>query len=52
MEIGDNDALADTYFDFDCAAGGCTDWLHGALFVNGFNVGRYFQVRKALPNTV
>ena len=33
---------ADTYFDFDCADG-CADWLHGAVFVNGFNVGRYFQ---------
>ena len=33
---------ADTYFDFDCADG-CVDWLHGAVFVNGFNVGRYFQ---------
>ena len=32
----------DTYFDYDCAA--CSDWLHGALWVNGFNVGRYFQV--------
>ena len=32
----------DTFFDFNCEDG-CTDWLHGALFVNGFNMGRYFQ---------
>eukprot|EP00095_Tigriopus_kingsejongensis_P008001 maker-scaffold269_size230758-snap-gene-1.34 protein:Tk08001 transcript:maker-scaffold269_size230758-snap-gene-1.34-mRNA-1 annotation:"hypothetical protein DAPPUDRAFT_58801" len=32
----------DTYFDFDCP--GCQDWQHGSLFVNGFNMGRYFQV--------
>ena len=31
---------ADTFFDYDCAA--CEDWKHGALFVNGFNVGRYY----------
>jgi hypothetical protein len=25
---------------------GCfRDWQHGAVFVNGFNIGRYFQVR-------
>ena len=38
-----NQTPADTYFDFDCQEG-CQDWLHGAVFVNGFNIGRYFQV--------
>lgn len=33
---------ADTYFDYDCAEG-CQDWLHGAVFINGFNIGRYHQ---------
>lgn len=28
---------ADTYFDFK------SDWHHGVLFVNGFNVGRYYE---------
>ena len=32
----------DTYFDYDCEE--CSEWLHGAVWVNGFNVGRYFQV--------
>ena len=31
----------DTYFDFDCED--CLDWMHGAVFVNGFNIGRYHQ---------
>merc|ERR1712241_105790 len=35
------DTTADTFFDYDCAA--CMDWKHGAVFVNGFNVGRYHQ---------
>ena len=30
----------DTFFDYDCSS--CQDWKHGALFVNGFNVGRYY----------
>ena len=32
----------DTFFDYDCSPE-CTEWKHGALFVNGFNVGRYHQ---------
>jgi beta-galactosidase len=35
------EATADTYFDYDCAT--CMDWKHGAVFVNGFNIGRYHQ---------
>ena len=31
----------DTYFDFSCGDSGACSWLHGSLFVNGFNVGRY-----------
>jgi len=34
--------LQDTFFDYDCA--NCSDWKHGAVAVNGFNVGRYYQV--------
>ncbi len=39
----------DTYFDFDCAQD-CRDWLKGVVFVNGFNIGRYWTVgpQKAL----
>ena len=33
----------DTYFDFDCET--CMDWKHGAVFINGFNIGRYHQVK-------
>ena len=33
----------DTFFDYDCSPE-CSEWKHGALFVNGFNVGRYHQV--------
>jgi len=33
--------LPDTFFDYDCED--CQDWKHGAVFVNGFNVGRYHQ---------
>jgi len=36
-----DEATADTFFDYDCNS--CTDWKHGAVFVNGFNVGRYHQ---------
>ncbi|XP_059086331.1 beta-galactosidase-1-like protein 2 isoform X1 [Tigriopus californicus] len=38
----DDDSPQDTYFDFDCPD--CQSWKHGSFFVNGFNVGRYFQV--------
>lgn len=31
----------DTFFDYDCEE--CLDWKHGAVFINGFNVGRYHQ---------
>ena len=34
--------LPDTFFDYDCDTG-CLDWKHGAVFVNGFNIGRYHQ---------
>jgi len=30
----------DTYFDYSAG-----DWSHGAVFINGFNIGRY-QCRK------
>ena len=31
----------DTYFDFSCGRAESCPWLHGSVFVNGFNVGRY-----------
>ena len=31
----------DTYFDFACGRNEKCPWLHGSVFVNGFNVGRY-----------
>ena len=31
----------DTFFDYNCA-GSCQQWLHGAFYVNGFNMGRYY----------
>ena len=34
----------DTYFDFSCGAKESCRWLHGSLFINGFNVGRYHKV--------
>ena len=39
-----SDEPRDTYFDYNCAK--CLDWKHGAVFINGFNVGRYHQVDK------
>ena len=41
--IVEEEAPRDTYFDYDCSPE-CSKWLHGALFINGFNVGRYHQV--------
>jgi len=38
---GEDDIIADTFFDYDCEE--CRDWKHGAVFVNGFNIGRYHQ---------
>ena len=32
----------DTYFDFGCAQ--CQDWQHGAVFINGFNIGRFVMI--------
>ena len=34
----------DTYFDFSCGLMEDCRWMHGSLFVNGFNVGRYHKV--------
>ena len=34
----------DTYFDFSCDTKEDCRWLHGSLFINGFNVGRYHKV--------
>ena len=34
----------DTYFDFSCGILEHCPWLHGSLFVNNFNVGRYHKV--------
>ena len=44
VSIMDNQAdnvPRDTYFDFACARNEKCPWLHGSVFVNGFNVGRY-----------
>ena len=30
----------DTFFDYD---GQDSEWKHGAVFVNGFNIGRYHK---------
>ena len=38
--VVEDEVPSDTYFDFGCDPE-CAVWLHGALFVNGFNVGRY-----------
>ena len=43
LDIADGGQVADTFFDFDCGPG-CDSWLHGVVWVNGFNVGRYWQV--------
>jgi len=40
--VPENGLLPDTFFDYDCDEG-CLDWKHGAVFVNGFNIGRYHQ---------
>ena len=34
----------DTYFDFSCGFLEHCPWLHGSVFVNNFNVGRYHKV--------
>ena len=34
----------DTYFDFSCKRMEDCRWMHGSLFINGFNVGRYHKV--------
>jgi len=39
--VPENGLLPDTFFDYDCDE--CLDWKHGAVFVNGFNIGRYHQ---------
>ena len=39
----EDDIPRDTYFDYGCAPE-CKEWLHGAFFVNGFNIGRYHTV--------
>merc|ERR1712106_816588 len=41
IDVPEDGLLPDTFFDFDC--GDCVDWKHGAVFVNGFNIGRYHQ---------
>ena len=33
----------DTYFDFSCGPMEECHWLHGSVFINGFNVGRYHK---------
>ena len=33
----------DTYFDFSCGILEHCPWLHGSVFVNNFNVGRYHK---------
>ena len=38
--VVEDEVPSDTYFDFGCSPE-CADWLHGSLFVNGFNIGRY-----------
>lgn len=34
----------DTFFDFSCGIREDCRWMHGSLFINGFNVGRYHKV--------
>jgi len=41
-ELPDSGSFADTFFDYDCEL--CQDWKHGAVIVNGFNIGRYYVV--------
>jgi len=41
-DVPESGTYHDTFFDYDCEA--CQDWKHGAVFVNGFNVGRYHTV--------
>ncbi len=38
--VVEEDNPRDTFFDYDCKPE-CYHWKHGAVFVNGFNVGRY-----------
>ena len=33
----------DTYFDFSCGILEHCPWLHGSVFVNNFNIGRYHK---------
>jgi len=42
LDLGYRETLVDTFFDYDCSDG-CQQWIHGAVFVNGFNIGRYHQ---------
>jgi len=42
VEEWEGEEMQDTFFDYDCSEG-CQDWLHGTVFVNGFNIGRYYQ---------
>jgi len=40
LDVPEDGVIQDTFFDYGCE--GC-DWNHGAVFVNGFNIGRYHQ---------
>ena len=33
----------DTFFDYDYLTVDYSEWKHGAVFVNGFNIGRYHK---------
>ena len=33
----------DTFFDYDYLTTDYSEWKHGAVFVNGFNIGRYHK---------
>lgn len=42
LDLGYRETAVDTFFDYDCSEG-CQQWIHGAVFINGFNIGRYNQ---------
>ena len=44
VDLPEDGIIRDTFFDFGCEECGFMDsWIHGVVFVNGFNIGRYHQ---------
>merc|ERR1719422_2063223 len=44
VDLPEDGIIRDTFFDFGCEECGYMDsWIHGVVFVNGFNIGRYHQ---------